>query len=59
MTREEQRHLKALDETILRAAFGLQNLLRDRAAIDPAGTQELAKEIGKTLLPKQSKRSKP
>lgn len=49
MTREQQKQLKAIDDQILRHALTLQNLLRDRAAIDLDSTQRFFQAFVTTL----------
>ena len=49
MTREQLQQLKVIDDQIIRAAFGLQNLIRDRAAIDEKGTTKFVSGINKTF----------
>ena len=49
MTREQLQQLKVIDDQIIRAAFSLQNLIRDRAAIDEKGTVKFVSGINKTF----------
>lgn len=50
MTRNTARTLKALDPHLLRAALTLANLVEMRADLDQPSTEELVREIIKSLL---------
>lgn len=49
MTRAQQKSLKGLGLPIVQAAFVLDALVKERAALDREGTEQLIDEIVKTL----------
>lgn len=50
MTRETARAIKVLDLPIIQAAMVLQNLIRDRTKLDRESTENLVREITKSLM---------
>ena len=49
MTREEQRRLKEIDMELLRVSLILDDVIRQRAALDPLGTVTFLEEMVKLL----------